>query len=264
MPLTDNLEAYYKMEESSGNDRVDSAGSNNLSDGQTVASGTGIIDNGADFELGNSEYLNRADTASLSLSGNCSFSFWFNPETLATRQEIITKYLTTGNQRSYLISLLADDKMQIALYSDGTGGTNEILINATDAAVFTGTGTFVFVVLTFNIGTEAVIWYRNGSSVASTTSVSPLGAALHDGTADFALGAIPSPASGFLDGVLDEVGVWSRILTSSEVTTLYNGGAGLTHPFTPVRKTVNTIAEASMKTMNTIANANIASSNTAT
>ena len=38
----------------------------------------------------------------------------------------------------------------------------------------------------------------------------------------------------------------------------------VSHSVPPVRKTINTIAEASMKTWNTIANANIKTSNTAT
>jgi hypothetical protein len=34
------------------------------------------------------------------------------------------------------------------------------------------------------------------------------------------------------DGMIDEIGVWSRALTSGEVTQLYNSGAGLQYPFT--------------------------------
>jgi hypothetical protein len=29
------------------------------------------------------------------------------------------------------------------------------------------------------------------------------------------------------DGVIDEIGIWDRALTASEVSTLYNGGVGL-------------------------------------
>jgi hypothetical protein len=35
-------------------------------------------------------------------------------------------------------------------------------------------------------------------------------------------------------GLIDEVGIWSRALTGAEVTSLYNGGAGLQYPFTGV------------------------------
>jgi hypothetical protein len=32
---------------------------------------------------------------------------------------------------------------------------------------------------------------------------------------------------------IDEVGFWNRVLTPTEITTLYNAGAGLTYPFSP-------------------------------
>ena len=34
-----------------------------------------------------------------------------------------------------------------------------------------------------------------------------------------------------LDGSVDELGLWNRVLTSGEMTNLWNGGAGLTYPF---------------------------------
>lgn len=36
-----------------------------------------------------------------------------------------------------------------------------------------------------------------------------------------------------LDGDLDEVGYWNRVLTPTELTDLYNSGNGITYPFTP-------------------------------
>jgi len=56
---------------------------------------------------------------------------------------------------------------------------------------------------------------------------------IQDSAGNFTLGAIYSGGTpeGFFDGMIDEVGVWSRLLTSDEVTTLYNAGAGLSYPF---------------------------------
>jgi len=34
------------------------------------------------------------------------------------------------------------------------------------------------------------------------------------------------------DGLIDEVGIWSRALNSTEVSELYNSGSGLAYPFT--------------------------------
>jgi hypothetical protein len=38
-------------------------------------------------------------------------------------------------------------------------------------------------------------------------------------------------SSSYLDGILDEIGIWKRELTPVEVGQLYNGGLGKTHPF---------------------------------
>ena len=43
------------------------------------------------------------------------------------------------------------------------------------------------------------------------------------------LGTTTSPEE--FDGIMDEVGIWNRVLSDSEITELYNGGAGLTYPF---------------------------------
>jgi hypothetical protein len=74
---------------------------------------------------------------------------------------------------------------------------------------------------TFNI-------YVNGSSVGSkiqarTIDVNNTG--MHIG----------SYGTGYYwNGNLDEIGVWSRALSSSEAGLLYNGGAGLAYPLTPL------------------------------
>jgi len=34
------------------------------------------------------------------------------------------------------------------------------------------------------------------------------------------------------DGVIDELGIWDRVLSASEVTELYNSGSGFQYPFT--------------------------------
>ena len=70
-----------------------------------------------------------------------------------------------------------------------------------------------------------------------------------------------------LDGKLDEIGYWEKELVQSEITALYNGGAGLAYPLTEISgpanlKTIGTTATANIKTVNGIAIASIKSINT--
>ena len=52
-----------------------------------------------------------------------------------------------------------------------------------------------------------------------------------DGVADFRIGASPDE-SVYMDGRIDEVGFWKRILTAGEKTELYQSGFGNQYPFT--------------------------------
>ena len=54
MALTDNLIAFWQLEEASGV-RYDSEGSNNLTDNNTVTSATGVVGDAAQFTRSNSE-----------------------------------------------------------------------------------------------------------------------------------------------------------------------------------------------------------------
>ena len=46
----------------------------------------------------------------------------------------------------------------------------------------------------------------------------------------FNLGRRPLGNSYYYNGILDEIGVWDRELTSTEVTELYNSGSGKQYP----------------------------------
>jgi len=51
-----------------------------------------------------------------------------------------------------------------------------------------------------------------------------------DGTNNFLIGAIHGGGD-YMDGLVDEVGIWNKVLTSGEITDLYNSGSGLAYPF---------------------------------
>jgi hypothetical protein len=71
----------------------------------------------------------------------------------------------------------------------------------------------------------------------------------------------------YYDGKMDLIGVWTRAITGTEVTELYNAGAGLAYPFPTTNlanvKTVNGIVKANVKTfVSGIAIANVKTFNT--
>ena len=248
--LADNLISYWKMDESSDGSgavtRNDSHSTNHLTDNNTIASGTGIISNGADIEKDNTEFLSVADNASLSITGDYSISLWYKPETAPVSDQ--AHALFSKSIAEYHLD-----------YENGAPGGLRLRCwnnsNPAIQAVDLGTGTFKHIVLVYSDSGDTATFYVNASSIGAPAQTSnPT-----DSTNDLRLGRRGGSADMYADGIIDEVGLWNRALTSDEVTSLYNGGAGFAYPFTPASsiKTINGLAKASVKTMDGLAIASV-------
>jgi hypothetical protein len=88
-------------------------------------------------------------------------------------------------------------------------------------------GSWHHVVLTQTSGAaNGFKFYVDGSLVyTSTYTVNAQNTGAHIGAEGNGGG------SQFFNGAIDSIGVWSAILTSTEITSLYNSGNGLEYPF---------------------------------
>lgn len=241
MALIDGLVSYWKMDEASGT-RNDAHSTNNLTANGTggVGSAAGIISNAADFELSDSDYLNITDASQsgLDITGDISFSFWAKFEQLPSTAgsnpfQIILKG-DRASGRAYNVQFHNNGADCLEVYYQKAGPTYVKGDRSTSAAVVSGdVGVWVHYAVTFNSTTGATVMYKNGSSVAVTNVVAFSSGALMNTTTDFLIGASQNSGTKdtFFDGLLDEVGIWSKVLTGAEVTELYNAGAGLAYPF---------------------------------
>lgn len=263
MALTDNLVAYYKLDESSGNPSDSSGNGYTLTNNNTVSFTTGKISNGADFGASNSsKYFSHASLHGFTSPTNAhSGSCWLNISTapgVGEVQQFWSQFIgeTTGG----------DWKM----YYHNSGGTLRIYVqNDGSGAFFYNTtltiGTWYHMAFTFSGSNAAgsTKLYLNGSEVASGNLYGTID---YSAFADsFTIGANRNGSSNFTKGLVDEVGQWSRELSSAEITSLYNGGSGLTHPFVsgPTNlKSYNTNLKANIKSINTNLIANVKSLNT--
>lgn len=211
--LLNNLVSYWTLDETSGT-RMDSVGTNNLSDTGTVTSASGIINNGAVFN-GSAQTLSVAMNSSLQFSSDFTFSCWVN-----------------FSAQAGPMSLMTDSR-------GGAGGNYILYYDPTPGAGFTfGLAAFAFytqsgVTVADGVWTHVVGWYDHTDSKARirindvATVVSSGSGGLISGTDPFTLGRLATPGVGFsLTGTLDEVGIWNRKLTSTEITALYNSGSG--------------------------------------
>lgn len=223
MALIDGLIDYYKLDEASAG-AVGAHASLTLTDNNTVGASTGKI-NGCRSFNGTNEYFSRSSL--LTGTGSFSISVWANASSTSGYRTIV------GGTRTSTSGTWGDAGSIYLQYRDDTGRWAFIIKNtAGNLGQVNGnlrsTGWRHFVA-TYNSSTGAMVLYENGVSVGSTTlsGTRDTAGAIHVGAGQFA-GAV----SDFWPGLIDEFGLWGRVLDSSEVTALYNSGNGFAYPFT--------------------------------
>lgn len=217
------LISYWKLDEASGN-AVDSHGSNTLTDNNTATVITGKIGNARDLNWSAGEHFSLADNASLS-TGDIDFTFsvWHRVDSVGGTQMIIAKDTSGGGNREYIVIFNASSgRFAFGAY---TATDSETLVDATSTGSLS-LGTWYFIVAWYSASLDTMYIQVNNGTV-HTASKGPLQAS---GNATFMLGRRQYP--GFpdqLDGVIDEVGFWKRVLSSQEREALYNAGNGLAY-----------------------------------
>ena len=213
MALSTNLVAVYKLDNVN-----DSLNGFNLTNTNSVAFSAGLIGNAADFGTTNStKYLSVANNLGVTSSTACSFEVWVKIGTSGNNEFIW--HGDSVDKRSYDIIANAT-QVYFRTNIRGTGFQN-IVSNTT-----LSTSNWYQFVFTFN-GTQSE-GFINGTSVGTIAS-SGVGSLA---TSDIFYIGKEDGAATYATGLVDEVRVWSRAITSTEVTELYNGGAGLQYPFT--------------------------------
>lgn len=259
--LSTSLVSYWELEEASGT-RADSHGSNTLADNNTVGQTTGKIGNAADFELDTSEYLNITDGSQtgLDITSDISFSLWVQPESaLSTDSERALIYKWASGDASYGLTIVdvgGVEKIRLRIYDAAAPGSGVIY----DWDISLGTGTFKHVVVYWDqtghgSGSGTAECWVDGSSQGTVTDSAA--ADINNSAAAFSLSSLSTGIQWYFDGALDEVGIWSKVISSGEVSDLYNSGDGI--PYEAVAagpatvKTMNGVSLAAIKTIDTAA-----------
>jgi hypothetical protein len=249
MALRDSLVSWWELNETSGT-RNDAHGSNHLTENGTggVGYATGKQGNAADFEKSDTDYLSITDASQtgLDLSGDFSLSFWIKMEADVNTQQAILMKDGNGanNTRSYFLAYNDNGTPQLNLILFPTGYSYPGYYNANYSYTLTS-GTWYHVVIVVSISaanaTKAYL-YINGTGQGYFTLGDGTGAtSIQNSAAAVQIGYVSHATA--LDGLLDEFGVWSRTLTSGEVTSLYNSGSGLTYAQTGGGVTVTPSAQ---------------------
>ncbi len=221
--LNVGLIAYWALEEASGT-RVDSeptAPAHDLADNNTVTSGTGIVGNAALFVAANNESLTETDTADIS-TGDIDFSctLWLKLVTKTTSQSVIGHWGASAGTRSWRLWYnSSSSRFDFHVSSDGSATS---VTNTASTFGVPATNTWYFIYVSHDSVNNAVNISVNDGAVDSTSYSS----GSFNATAEFQMGGFGS--GGFwVDGYLDQVRFYKKVLTAAEVTRLYNGGTGM-------------------------------------
>jgi hypothetical protein len=222
--LTTSLISYWDLEETSPGSvavtRYDLHGGNNLTDNNsTASSASGKIGQCADFNASNSESLSITagaiwgyNSSGGSANTNLSASFWFKPDALTGTVGLVGYYTGASDLHEWLV------------YHNGTSLV--LLVRNQGASItWAGTlsiGTWYHVVVTMNSSNQYQLIVNNGTP-GTGSGAGGSGSA----SCQFRIGAYGTSPTGFFDGLIEEVGIWSKVLSSQEITDLYNSGSGL-------------------------------------
>ena len=221
--LLNGLSLYLKNDEALAVPHVDSSGNvTPFTNNNTVLGVAGKIDNAASLTAASSQYLSHADAAVFRVgTQSTTWAFWANFTTLPVSGACLFSKTAVGDL-SYWCDYDGTSRLRFIVTADGA--TPHIAVaNALGAP---STATWYFVLCAYDGPNNRIGIYINGDLVGNTTAHA---GGVWPGAASFKVGSrLPDE---YMNGLVDEFGMWSRLLTAAEIGLLYNGGAGRTYPF---------------------------------
>ncbi len=227
--IESDLVSYWPLEEPSGT-RFDFTDLNNdLSDLNGVDLSVAIVGSGAHFTRANSECLNSDLSNGVLDFGDEDFTFalWVSLDSKdLPAQTLLSKHRPPSNDRQFFIDFVFGgiDRFRFLINSTGIGGSTTII--EADTLGSPSANTFYFIVAWHDSVANTINIQINDGGIDSAAHT---GGAFQ-GDAAFKLGCVEDVSenpTALLNGILDEVVVWNRVLTSAEKTSLYNSGNGV-------------------------------------
>ncbi len=216
VPITNGLVAAYEFN-GNAND-VSGNGNDGVVNGATLTTDRFGNANSAYLFDGIDDYISAADSPTLDFSSShLSVSAWVNPAALSrgTHERIVGRWSGVGSEREFLLGLHPSNRFEFDLHPDGTTslGTHVEVLSTTTLPL----DTWIHVAGTWD-GTTARI-FVDGIEESSA----PYSLGMIDGTKPLYIGTDDGsdpPGNYNFDGSIDDVYIYNRALSASEVFTL--------------------------------------------
>ena len=193
-----------------------------------VGSGQGVTSVIGDFRslefTAANDHVLIADHASLAIPDNFTFALWFKTSSLLTPGSIASKLTVLGDQRSYEFNQTVSGTFRATYYPGGL---------ATDyrrrtSSVRIDDNRWHYLVATYAAGVVKLFIDGVEDTSATDSDLGTPGTSIFTSTAPLVIGGNGTDTGALLNSKISQVGVWkTSVLTSIEVTELYNQGATL-------------------------------------
>ena len=144
-----------------------------------------------------------------------------NPSSIATDERVLNKANGSGAGWTFNISHSSPGDMRLKLIDASN--------NIADVTVAAGVVSSVWQHVTVTVhrgSTTGIIFYLNGAVVGTPQSDNSVNQSISTSGISLGIGTIPNFLGNYFPGNIDEVGIWNRALSASEVATLYHSGSG--------------------------------------
>ena len=212
--LTSVLRGHWKLDENSGTSAADSSGSGNTG---TLISGAGWAtgQSGSAVSLdGVDDYVQVGAQSSLVMTSVASFSAWIYPTGAGSNATLGGTVLVKEGE--YVIARYPNGTIQWGFANSNPGWT------FIDTGYIAPANQWTHLAVTYDSGT--IKTYANGNLVHTYNGSGSIGDAI-TAQNDFRIGGRQALSQHFM-GRIDEVRVYNRALSASEVSTLPNGAPG--------------------------------------
>ncbi len=195
---------------------TDSVGGSNGTDTNTPTYPAGKISNAFTCVASSSQYTSVSQVGLLGTTNTYTFNLWLKLSSTGGNQSIMMNYSTPGNPLFYISGgAVVHSKGGVVdlSYTWGAIDTNWHMWT------FVGDGSGMRTYLDGN--STPVASNANTSVLVAATSTVPFGGYKSSGVIQ---------SGWYLDGQLDEISIHSTALSTTDIATLYNSGAGITYP----------------------------------
>ncbi|MEK7609595.1 MAG: DUF4082 domain-containing protein [Patescibacteria group bacterium] len=220
VPSTSGLVGYYNLDEGTGSIANDTSGNNNTGSVNGATWTTGKIAGGLNFN-GTSDFISIPDNGSLDITGAGTIATWINLPVISRWNGVFAKGNVNDDGRSYNYAMeVKNDNYVVCVFGNGTisntvTSTATITANQLTHVACTWDGS------SFRLYINGALNTSVSQTITPAINSSPLYLGQYGGNSDR------------LQGVLDEVRIYNRSLSNSEIQDLYNYTGVVTPPPIP-------------------------------